>query len=72
MSSNPPPDNSEEYEYLVEATLQLLGSKHKEYMQCMSCGAPIRQSPVMVCADCLGNQCDIYEKVADLPEKSKK
>jgi len=65
MSDHP---YTEEDEYLVQATLQLLGSKRKNYAMCMSCGAPMRHGHILVCAECLGHQCEVFEKIAELPE----
>jgi hypothetical protein len=62
---------SEEEEYLVQATLQLLGTKRREYMYCCSCGEVMRnsRSSLRICSDCLGTQCDTFEKVAEMPDE---
>jgi len=68
MSDHP----NDEDEYLVQATLQLLGSKHKNYASCMSCGEPMRSSSILVCAECLGYECEVFEKITELPESEEK
>jgi len=63
---------TEEEEYLIQATLQLLESRRRVYSSCLSCGSPMRCGPVLVCAECLGHQCEVYEQVAELPEAEDK
>jgi len=62
-------NDRDDEDYLAEATLQLLTSKKKSYTYCISCGEIMKCGSVLVCSECLGDQCDIFSKVADLPEE---
>jgi hypothetical protein len=60
----------EDNDLLIEAALHLLDArKGRDYTYCLSCGEPIQVGESLICSECLADECDIYNKIVDLPEE---